>query len=110
MKHDFQPLQPPWSERLYERGGKAVARLIRMGSEVHFEIHPEHRHRVIYRHVTREFLRPVFEEHGFLTTRTHPRDFKSQAFIERLGFERTWSDENFDYYMLTALPFGKKEK
>jgi hypothetical protein len=110
MRHDFAPLQPGWSEVLHVRAGQAVARLMHAGAEVHFEVHPEHRHRVIYRGVTREFLRPLFEQHGFLTTKVPLLDDTSRRFVQRIGFELTWSDEDYDYFMLTALPFGKKEK
>jgi hypothetical protein len=37
-------------------------------------------------------------------------DDTSRRFVQRIGFEQTWSDEDYDYFMLTALPFGKKEK
>lgn len=110
MQHDFQPIAAPWSEVLHLKDGKAVARLMHAGSEVHFEIHPDHRHRVIYRGVTREFLRPLFEQYGFLTTKVPVLDDKSRRFVTRIGFELMWSDRDYDYFMLTALPFGKKEK
>ena len=108
MQHDFQPVAEPWAEVLHMKGGKPVARLLCCGAEVHFEIAPEHRGRVIYRNVTREFLRPVFEKHGMLTTKTEIGDEVNARFLKRLGFKPTWSDDRYDYYMLTALPFEKK--
>lgn len=103
----FAPLQPGWSQTFHHRDGVAVARLMHAGSEVHFEVLPEHRHRVIYRGVTRDFLRPLFEEHGFLTTKVPREDAASARFVQRIGFRQTWSDEGHDYYMLTSLPFTK---
>ena len=109
-QHDFQPIAEPWSEVFHTKNDVAVARLMHAGSEVHFEVHPEHRHRVIYRGVTREFLRPLFEQYGFLTTKVPLLDSVNKRFVQRIGFVSTWSDMDYDYFMLTALPFEKKGK
>lgn len=58
----------------------------------------------------REFLRPLFERHGFLTTRVAHEDMANQRFNRVFGFEKTWSDETFHYYILTALPFERSGK
>lgn len=58
----------------------------------------------------REFLRPLFERHGFLTTRVVHEDVANQRFNRAFGFEKTWSDERFHYYILTALPFERSGK
>ena len=88
--------------------GQLVASMIHSGTEVHFAIAKEARGKVINRTRMREFLRPLFEEKGFLTTRLLHRHKGPQRFIERIGFKKTWSDENFNYFMLTELPFERK--
>ena len=110
QQHDFQAAPEGWSEKLHERDGRVVARLLHRGSEVHFEISPSFGRQVIYRNVAREFLKSVFDEHGFLTTKVTTPDERSRRFVERFGFKHTWSDMDYDYFMLTALPFEKKGK
>jgi hypothetical protein len=105
----FEPVADPWQEMFYEKDGQRVARLMHVGTEVHFEILPEYRHKVIFRDVTREFLKPVFDKQGFLTTKALVDDVVNQRFVRRLGFVETWSDGIYRYYMMTALPFEKKE-
>ena len=99
-----------WSTSVYRKHGVPMARLLRNGSEVHFEVAEGLQDQVIFKNAARDFLRPVFEEHGFLTTRTLRGDVEAGSFVTRFGFQPTWSDNNFDYYMLTELPFGKKGK
>lgn len=96
-----------WEFKPYVQGGQVRAIAALSGFEIHFAIAPEFRHRVIARHRTREFLAPLLEDKGFLTTRTEP-DEGRHKFLTRLGFERTWNDGALDHYMLTAAPFGKE--
>jgi hypothetical protein len=80
------------------------------GTEIHFAASPEWRGRVITRRRTREFLEPLFEERGFLTTRVAPESVDPTNFIERLGFVLTHVDaRGVKHYMLSALPYGPKE-
>lgn len=88
--------------------GQLVATLLRKGTEVHFAISKQYRGKTINRRRTREFLRPVLEEYGFLTTRLLHDRKGQQRFIERIGFKKTWSDDKCHYYMLTDLPFERK--
>lgn len=104
----FAQVPSPWVEIPYIKNGQKVARALCCGTEIHFEIAPGHEHKVIFRHVTREFLKPMFDKHGLLTTKTWIGDEVNARFITRLGFEKTWSDAEYDYYILTALPFEKK--
>lgn len=87
--------------------GELVASIIHMGTEVHFAIAKSARRRTITRQRTREFLRPLFEQKGFLTTRLLRRHKGPRRFIERIGFKNTWSDDEYDYFMLTDLPFER---
>jgi hypothetical protein len=96
-----------WEAHGHYRGDELAAIAVVQGVEIHFAIAPEHRHRVIARHRTREFLAPLLDRRGYLTTRT-VRESPSHPFLLRLGFAWTWRCENFDHYMLGALPFGKE--
>lgn len=90
----------------WDKGITGVAML--KGYEIHFAVSPDHRHRVIQRHRTREFLQPMFDRLGFLTSRNDPANRTAHRFLTRLGFAHTWNDGRFDHYMLSALPFGKE--
>lgn len=89
--------------------GQLVAAIIHAGSEVHFAISKAHRGKVVSRRRTRDFLKPLFDEKGFLTTRLLHDRKGQQRFIERIGFKKTWSDEKYNYFMLTELPFERKQ-
>lgn len=84
--------------------GGCVAAL--KGTEIHVEIqHPG----TVKRDATRAFLAPLIAREGFLTTRCPLNDFRSDRFIRAIGFEKLWSDETFNYYMLDRIPFTKEQ-
>lgn len=94
-----------WDLVPYRYRGEQAGLAAVKGSEIHFELT---RPASIFRHAAREFLGELLKREGFLTTRCEPRDTRARRFIERLGFKATWSDGNYDYFMLTELPFGKE--
>lgn len=96
-----------WSMHPLKINGIEVAAACMSGSEIHFAVSKEWRHRAIARHRTREFLAPLFEMHGFLTTRAVPDETRHQ-FLERIGFALTWNDGVNNHYFMHELPFGKK--
>lgn len=89
-------------EKHVSRCGGCVAALL--GTEIHVMFA---RTGVVRRQATREFLAPLFDRLGFLTTRTPVGDQRHGRFVRRLGFKHTWSDKDYDYFILTALPFSK---
>lgn len=97
-----------WEFVPYERDGRPVALAALDGTEIHFAIAPEQRHTVIYRRVTRDFLRPLMARRGYLTTRSQEGDQRAARFLSRLGFIRTSSSPGTDHWMLTALPFERE--
>ena len=84
-----------------------VCTAILRGNEIHFGIKPEFRKKLIQRKRTREYLKPLLDRKSFLTTRVILENQVKQKFVERLGFDATWSDEQFQYYILTKLPFER---
>ena len=87
--------------------GQHAATAIVRGTEIHFALVPEFRHSAVLRQRTREFLRPLFERHGFLTTRVLLTGTAQRRFVQRMGFKPTWNDGFFQYYMLSELPFAR---
>jgi len=94
-----------WTVHPHWRGSDMAAFALTNGTEIHFVVMPAYRNRTIFRRITAEFLRPMFEVHGFLTTRVEHGDAANTCFIERLGFVESWRDPAFVYYVMTALPF-----
>jgi len=99
-------LREAWTLHPLRVGDEVRAIACMSGAEIHFAIAPQWRHRLIQRKRTRDFLAPLFEVHGFLTTRTEP-DKMHHDFLTRLGFDRTYNDGRFDHYMMCELPFSK---
>ena len=75
------------------------------GSEFHFLPTPDFK---LDRKAMRAQLAPLFERHGFLTTRVAHGDTANQRFNRLFGFEPTWADATFQYFMMTKLPFGER--
>ena len=90
--------------------GVHVCTALIRGSEIHIAIVAEHRLRTVLRMRVREFLAPLFDRYGFLTTRVALGRSAEQRFVLRMGFEPTWSDHKFEYYLLAELPFSRKSK
>lgn len=102
-----QAVRNGWDIHTYTRDGKVAAYAMVRGTEIHVKVYEAFRYRIIHRVATQEFLRPIFDRHGFLTTRVLQGDEESRRFVERVGFKMTWEDDNFRYFMLTALPFER---
>lgn len=87
--------------------GTHAATAVVNGTEVHFAVVPALRRRAINRRRAQEFVAPLLERHGFLTTRVRLTSESSKQFVERVGFKPTWSDGFFQYYLLGHLPFAR---
>jgi GNAT superfamily N-acetyltransferase len=94
-----------WRLVPYEKDGAVRAIAALQGYEIHFAIAPEWRHKVIARHRARAFIGALLDELGFLTTRAAP-DEKADRFLTRLGFVKTMSTPETNYYFLCAAPWG----
>lgn len=95
-----------WEVLPYEQDGKLVGAAMMNGSEFHCITLPTFRLR---RKQMRSFLEPLFARHGMLTTRVHHNDVSNQRFNAAFGFKKTWSDEQFHYYVMADLPFGERK-
>ena len=100
-------LRGQWRPVALTEGGECAAVALLRGTEIHFAAAPAWRGRLITRARTRAFLAPLMEPLGFLTTRSTGDG--PDAFLTRMGFIRTWDEGPIKHWMLTALPFGKKD-
>jgi len=97
-----------WDAFPFELNGQHVWTMIAKGTEVHFALVQGWRPTASMRGAVREFVKPVFERHGFLTTRVMHERVEQKRFVERIGFKPTWKDGNVQYYLLGTLPFERK--
>ena len=97
-----------WDVFPFEKDGQHVWTMVAKGTEVHFALIPGWRPAASMRGSVRNFLQPVFDRHGFLTTRIAHGRVKQKEFVKRIGFTPTWKDGDFEYFMLDSLPFERK--
>jgi hypothetical protein len=99
-----------WDFVDYFEGGECLCSGMIKGPELHVMVAEEWRGRAMTRRRVRAFLAPLHARFGYLTTRIGHDRVTQRAFVERLGFKKTWEDSMFRYYELTTLPFGRKAK
>lgn len=98
-----------WKVTYHLEGATPAAAALTQGQEIHFIVAPAWRVRLIQRHKTRAFLAPLLEQAGgMLTTRILRGMDGPTRFVERIGFQKTWSDEKFDFYALCSAPFQRR--
>ena len=97
-----------WEIVPFDFEGRHVCTMVAKGTEVHFALVPDWRPKGSMRGSIRSFLKPMFERHGFLTTRIAHGHTDQKMFVTRLGFKPTWKDGNVEYYLLGSLPFERK--
>lgn len=95
---------PGWEVFEHRQDNTLVGFAMLKGTEFHCHLFEGFKLR---RAEMREFLRPLFERHGHLTTRVEHADLANQRFNKVFGFQRTWSDDRYHYFILDRLPFGK---
>lgn len=100
-------LPETWEVDAIEEDGELLAAVMRNGTEVHLAVAPQHQRRKFSRARVQRYVKPLLEEHGFLTTRVVHGKPTEQLFIQRLGFKPTWADHHFQYYLLGHLPFAR---
>lgn len=100
-------LPQQWDIHAIEEDGELLAAVMRNGTEVHLAVAPEHQRRKFSRRRAQQFVAPLLDEYGFLTTRVLHDRTQEKLFVQRLGFKPTWSDHQFKYYLLGRLPFAR---
>lgn len=97
-----------WDVLPFEFDGQHVWTMVAKGTEVHFALASNWRPKASMRGAVRSFLKPVFDRHGFLTTRVLHGRLAQKEFVKRIGFKPTWKDGDVEYYLLGSLPFERK--
>lgn len=97
-----------WDVLPFDFDGQHVWTMVAKGTEVHFALAPGWKPKASMRGAVRSFLKPVFDRHGFLTTRIAHGRVAQKEFVKRIGFKPTWKDGDVEYYLLGSLPFERK--
>ena len=97
-----------WDVLPFEFEGQHVWTMVAKGTEVHFALTPGWKPKASMRGAVRAFIKPVFDRHGFLTTRVMHGRLAQKEFVKRIGFKPTWKDGDVEYYLLGSLPFERK--
>ena len=96
---DFEKTFADWE---YVPYGDLMGVALIKGTELHFVPSPTFK---VDRKLLRQQIQPLLERQGFLTTRVQHADKQSQRMNKLFGFKPTWADEQFQYSIMTALPF-----
>jgi hypothetical protein len=107
-KQDIVNYLKDWDVIPVEADGQHAATVIAKGTELHIAVADGYKPKSSQRRAIHGFLKPLFDHHGFLTTRIPHHRLAQKRFVQRVGFKPTWKDENFEYYMLTSMPFERK--
>ena len=76
-----------WDVFPFELDGQHVWTVVAKGTEVHFAFAPDWRPKASMRGAARAFIKPVFDRHGFLTTRVSHGRVAQKEFVKRIGFQ-----------------------
>lgn len=96
-----------WNIHTALRDGEEVGFCLSKGPECH--ILPLVDGKSLTRRNILEFLSPLIAEFGYVTTRV-PITETNHRLRTALGFEPTWTDENFAYFALTRLKYARIQK
>lgn len=94
-----------WSIHPFYEGQTLMGCAFTLGTEFHCRLLPGFK---LNRSMMREFMRPLFDKYGFLTTRVEHGDTANRRFNKVFGFVPTWADETHQYFILTSIPFDRK--
>ena len=93
-----------WKIQPAFRDDEHVGFVVTNGPEIH--ILPTVEKKAISRRNIAEFIKPLLDEFGFVTTRV-PLSETNHRLRVCLGFQRTWSDANYSYWALTKIPYER---
>lgn len=93
-----------WETIPYLQNGRMTALGIIKGTEFHCQLADTCKFN--RRHMG-EILQPLLDREGYLTTRVRVDDKENRRFNRLFGFEKTWSDGTFDYFILTNIRFRR---
>lgn len=93
-----------WTVAQAFRAGEPVGYVITKGPEIHMLAMSDKK--AMSRRNILEFLQPLLDTHGYVTTRV-PLSETDHRLRIKLGFQRTWQDANYSYWALTSIPYEK---
>ena len=97
-----------WQMVPWEVNGRTIGVAATSGTEIHFAVDPQWRTRAMTRERVRQFLAPLIEKRGYLTTRAIDPTQPQRDFLRKLGFDMTHEHDSIEHFMLSGLPFAKE--
>lgn len=94
-----------WTVHTAQRDGVAVGAWVTKGCEIHIVSFVGQR--AMSRRNVREALEPLISTYGYATTRVAASE-TNHRLREALGFTHTWGDGQYNYFVLTSLPYEKQ--
>ena len=89
--------------------GIEVGEIEQHGTELHCTIKDEYKFNwMLHRQALREFMKPYLAQ-DIVTTNNEISDIQGIRRTTLLGFEETWRDDRFVFFMLKTLPFERKQ-
>lgn len=93
-----------WDVKIAQRAGVDVAICVSKGPELHFVTLVDGK--AMSRKNIIEALEPIYSKYGYVTTRV-PICEENHRLRLKLGFVKSWEDNDFTYWALTELPYQK---
>ena len=97
-----------WQMVPWEVNGRTIGMAATSGTEIHFAVDPRWRTKAMTRDRVRQFLAPLIERRGYLTTRAINPTQEQRAFLAKIGFDMTHEQDQIEHFMLSALPFSQE--
>lgn len=89
--------------------GIEVGEIVQQGTEIHCTIKDEYKFNwMLHRKALREFMQTYLDQ-DMVTTNNEINDVQGIKRTTLLGFEETWRDDRFVFFMLKTLPFERKQ-
>jgi hypothetical protein len=109
---EFKALPPEclvgWVQRTAERDGKPVALILTKNFEIHLVPLVEKGMMMSRKNIIETVTR-LLKQHGLVMTR-YPIQAQQDELklVQKLGFKKSWQDQQFSYWALDHLPFQKR--
>jgi hypothetical protein len=89
-----------WEIRPLMQGDTQVGELMIQNNEVHIALHESFRKRIGRVQFMRKQISSLLAEKGFVVTKLFANDTKMKPLLELMGFRKTNTDGEFDYFWL----------
>jgi hypothetical protein len=87
-----------WEIRPMIKDGTQVGEIMIQNNEMHFALNESFRKRMGRGKFFKRLLNELAQEKGFIVTKLYANDSKMKPLLELMGFKKTNTDEEYDYF------------